>query len=308
MDPLEQVLVHHDTTFAPDAGGAGARPPAPQLRAGGAVPRRGPGARPGARGRGLRPAGAPLPRRWPSGRSPWGCSTCSGCGRTRRWTWRSCTRRSWWRPPGGAGRSTSTRRPGCATANEKLWALHFPELTPETLVSRDLAQLRAFVEDAPDGAIVKPVDGHGGEGVVLLRRGDRNTPSVLELLTARGRDWVVAQAYVPAARQGDKRILLLDGEPLGAIHRVPLETENRANMAVGGQPVKTELTAARPGHLRWPRPAPPEGGAGVRGHRRHRRLPHRGERHQPHRARRAGADRRGRPRGAHPRPRRAAGG
>ena len=131
---------------------------------------------------------------------------------------------------------------GLRTANEKLWALHFPELTPDTLVSRDLAQLRAFIDDAADGAIVKPVDGHGGEGVVLLRRGDRNAPSVLELLTARGRDWVVAQAYVPAAREGDKRVLLLDGEPLGAINRLPLETENRANMAVGGQPVKTELT------------------------------------------------------------------
>ena len=58
---------------------------------------------------------------------------------------------------------------GLRTANEKLWALHFPELTPETLVSRDLGQLRSFVEDAPDGAIVKPVDGHGGEGVVLLQ-------------------------------------------------------------------------------------------------------------------------------------------
>jgi glutathione synthase len=132
---------------------------------------------------------------------------------------------------------------GLRTANEKLWALHFPELTPETLVSRDMAQLRAFVDAAPEGAIVKPVDGHGGEGVVLLRRGDRNTTSVLELLGGRGREWVVAQHYVPAARQGDKRILLLDGEPLGAINRVPLETENRANMAVGGQPVKTELTA-----------------------------------------------------------------
>lgn len=132
---------------------------------------------------------------------------------------------------------------GLRTANEKLWALHFPELTPRTLVSRDLVQLRAFVEGAPDGAIVKPVDGHGGEGVVLLRRGDRNTAAMLELLTARGRDWAVAQEYVPAAREGDKRILLLDGEPLGAINRVPLESENRANMAVGGQPVKTALTA-----------------------------------------------------------------
>jgi glutathione synthase len=131
---------------------------------------------------------------------------------------------------------------GLRTANEKLWALHFPELTPETLVSRDLAQLRAFIDESAEGVILKPVDGHGGEGVVLLRRGDRNAPSVLELLTARGREWVVAQAYVPAAREGDKRILLLEGEPLGAILRVPLETENRANMAVGGQPVKSDLT------------------------------------------------------------------
>jgi len=131
---------------------------------------------------------------------------------------------------------------GLRNANEKLWALHFPELTPETLVSRDLTELRAFIDDAPDGAIVKPVDGYGGQGVVLLQRGDRNAPSVLELLTARGRDWAVAQTYVPAAREGDKRILLLDGEPLGAINRLPLETENRANMAVGGQPVKSELT------------------------------------------------------------------
>src|SRR5262249_2271541 len=131
---------------------------------------------------------------------------------------------------------------GLRTANEKLWALHFPELTPVTLVSRDPAQLRRFIEDAPEGVILKPVDGHGGEGVVLLRKGDRNTASMLELLTARGREWAVAQHYVLAARAGDKRILLLDGEPLGAILRVPLEHENRANMAVGGQPVKSELT------------------------------------------------------------------
>src|SRR5215470_1971321 len=72
---------------------------------------------------------------------------------------------------------------GLRDANEKLWALNFPELTPETLVSRNLAELRAFVDESPHGAIVKPVDGFGGRGVVLLQKGDRNTPSVLELLT-----------------------------------------------------------------------------------------------------------------------------
>src|SRR5689334_22507185 len=143
---------------------------------------------------------------------------------------------------GGRSPLYVTSPAGLRTANEKLWALHFPELTPETLVSRDLAQLRAFIDESAEGVILKPVDGHGGEGVVLVRAGDRNAQSMLELLTARGREWVVAQAYVPAAREGDKRILLLDGEPLGAILRVPLETENRANMAVGGKPVKYELS------------------------------------------------------------------
>jgi glutathione synthase len=132
---------------------------------------------------------------------------------------------------------------GLRTANEHLWALHFPELTPETLVSRSPEALRAFIQAFPNGAVVKPVDGYGGAGVVLLRAEDRNTPSMLELLTARGQQWAVAQEYVPAAREGDKRILVLDGEPLGAILRVPRESDHRANMAVGGRPVKTELTA-----------------------------------------------------------------
>ena len=250
MDPLEQVLVHHDTTFAlmRSAQERGHRllsfGQEALFHAGRA------GARPGARGGGVRASRGTTSAWWPSARSRSVCSTCSGCGRTRRWTWPSSTRRSWWRPPAAAAPVYVNSPAGLRTANEKLWALHFPELTPETLVSRDLAQLRAFIDESAEGVIVKPVDGHGGEGVVLLRRGDRNTPSVLELLTARGREWVVAQAYVPAAREGDKRILLLDGEPLGAILRVPLETENRANMAVGGQPVKTELTRARPGDLR----------------------------------------------------------
>jgi glutathione synthase len=132
---------------------------------------------------------------------------------------------------------------GLRTANEKLWALHFPELTPDTLISRDLAQLRAFIDESAEGVILKPVDGHGGEGVVLLPAGDRNAQSMLELLTARGREWVVAQAYVPAAREGDKRILLLDGEPLGAILRVPRADDLRSNIHVGGSVVPADLTA-----------------------------------------------------------------
>ncbi len=143
-----------------------------------------------------------------------------------------------------------------------------------------------------EGAIVKPVDGHGGEGVVLLRRGDRNTPSVLELLTARGRDWVVAQEYVPALAPGrqahppPRRRAAGGHPPRPAGERTP-------GQHGGGRPAGEDRAhRARPGDLPEARARPPPSGAGLRRARRHRRLPHRGERHQPHRAGRAGAARR----------------
>lgn len=134
-------------------------------------------------------------------------------------------------------------RPGALRdANEKLWALQFPEFTPETWVTRSQAQIRGWLADVSHPLVVKPVDGHGGRGVFLLHKDDRNVPSILETLTDDGRRWVMVQRYLPEARAGDKRIILLDGEPRGAILRVPKADEHRGNIHVGGTVVPTTLT------------------------------------------------------------------
>ncbi len=134
------------------------------------------------------------------------------------------------------------RPSGLRDANEKLYTLHFSAFTPETLVTRDAARIRTWLEAATHPLIVKPVDGHGGRGVFLLQKDDRNVPSILETLTEDGQRWVMAQRYLPAAREGDKRILMLNGEPMGAILRVPKSDENRGNIHVGGSVVRTTLT------------------------------------------------------------------
>jgi glutathione synthase len=131
---------------------------------------------------------------------------------------------------------------GLRDANEKLYALHFPELVPPTVVTRDSARLRAFQAEEGGEMIVKPLDGCGGRGVFYCGPGDRNIPSILETVTDYGKKWVMGQRYLPEARAGDKRILLLDGEPLGAVLRVPREDEVRGNLHVGGQPKKTTLS------------------------------------------------------------------
>jgi glutathione synthase len=131
---------------------------------------------------------------------------------------------------------------GIRDANEKLFALNFPELMPETCVTREQPLLMDFILRHPEGTILKPIDGFGGKGIVFIRPGDRNTRSILELLTQQGREAIVAQAYVPQSRQGDKRIILVDGEPVGAVLRVPSEDDHRGNMAAGGTPVRTKLT------------------------------------------------------------------
>jgi len=143
----------------------------------------------------------------------------------------------------GEGVLVLNRPSGLRDANEKLWALQFPQFTPETLVTREPERVRAWLAEAPFPLVVKPVDGHGGRGVFLLNKDDRNVPSILETLTEDGRRWVMAQRYLPAAREGDKRIILLDGEPRGAILRVPRADENRGNIHVGGSVVATTLTA-----------------------------------------------------------------
>ena len=131
---------------------------------------------------------------------------------------------------------------GLRTANEKLFAVAFAELIPPTLVSRDIARLRAFVDAQGGDAVVKPLDGCGGQGVLRARRGDPNLSSLLEIATGGGKVLVMAQAYLPAVREGDKRIILLGGEPIGAVLRVPARGELRANFASGGSAAAAPLT------------------------------------------------------------------
>jgi glutathione synthase len=124
---------------------------------------------------------------------------------------------------------------GLVNANEKLYALNFPALIPESVVTADATRLKAFMEALGGEMIVKPLDGCGGAGVLHVHRSDRNLNALLELSTAEGTRLVMAQRYLPAARAGDKRLIVLDGEPLGAILRVPREDEHRGNIHVGGQ-------------------------------------------------------------------------
>jgi glutathione synthase len=132
---------------------------------------------------------------------------------------------------------------GLREANEKLYALRFPEQIPQTLVSSDMQRLREFMDELGGEMIIKPLDGAGGSGVFYLNQQDRNTNSILEAATDNGRRLIMGQRYLPEIRQGDKRIIVLNGEPLGAVLRVPLESETRGNIHVGGQCVKTEVTA-----------------------------------------------------------------
>jgi glutathione synthase len=134
------------------------------------------------------------------------------------------------------------RPKGLREANEKLYALRFPEQIPQTLVASDMATLKSFMAELGGEMIVKPLDGCGGSGVFYLNGQDRNTNAILEAASDNGRRLIMAQRYLPEIRQGDKRIIVLDGEPLGAVLRVPLESETRGNIHVGGQCVKTEVT------------------------------------------------------------------
>lgn len=122
---------------------------------------------------------------------------------------------------------------GLRDANEKLYVGRFPDLTPPTIVTADADRLLAFAA-AQGAAVAKPIDGHGGRGVLIVRPGDPNAPSIVDTLTGRGRVQVVAQRFLEGVREGDKRILLLDGEPLGAILRRPTDDDFRANVCVGG--------------------------------------------------------------------------
>ncbi len=124
---------------------------------------------------------------------------------------------------------------------EKIFVMEFPDLMPETLVTRDPAEIAAFRRAHRD-VIVKPLYGNGGAGVFHLREDDRNLASLLEMFGQMFREPIIVQRYLKDVRAGDKRIILVDGEPVGAINRVPADNEARSNMHVGGRAERTGLT------------------------------------------------------------------
>ncbi len=130
---------------------------------------------------------------------------------------------------------------GLRDLNEKLAILAFPDLTPRTRILRTREDLHQTLEDFGGRMIVKPIFGFGGRAVLQARRDDPNLNALFELATDEGAEWTVAQAFVEAAKIGDKRILLVDGEPVGAVLRVPAQGEGRSNFHVGGSAAKTEL-------------------------------------------------------------------
>lgn len=130
---------------------------------------------------------------------------------------------------------------GLRELNEHLAVLPFPELTPPTIVTRSTERLRAFQREQGGAIVVKPVDGFGGLGIFVVRDGDPNASSIIETSTGAGTRWTLAQRYLPEVVAGDKRIVLVDGEPVGAVLRVPAEAESRGNLHVGGRAVRSDL-------------------------------------------------------------------
>lgn len=131
--------------------------------------------------------------------------------------------------------------PGLRAANEKMYALQFTQVIPETIVSADKQVIRQFMEEK-GAAILKPLGNKAGEGILYLEPGDRNFNSLVELSTLQGRVPVMVQTYLTAAKEGDKRIIVLNGKPIGAVNRISTGSEFRNNMAAGGTVAKTEIT------------------------------------------------------------------
>lgn len=158
-------------------------------------------------------------------------------------------------PPFDMGYITTTHlldmiHPGTLVVNDPFWVrnypekllvLNFPDLTPPTMIARDLETLKSFRADHGD-VILKPLYGNGGAGVFKLNADDRNLASLHELFAGINREPLIMQKFLPAVSQGDKRVILVDGEPVGAINRVPAAGETRSNMHVGGRPEKVALT------------------------------------------------------------------
>ena len=131
---------------------------------------------------------------------------------------------------------------GLREANEKLYALNFARWTPRMLVSSNAAAIHAFVSSVGGQAVIKPLDGAGGYGVLAVREGDDNAKGIVDVLIDEGKRLAIVQEYIPEVSEGDKRVMMLDGELLGSILRVPTGGDLRANIHVGGSVVPCELT------------------------------------------------------------------
>jgi glutathione synthase len=127
-------------------------------------------------------------------------------------------------------------------APEKIFVMEFPDLMPPTLITRDLAEIKAFRAEHGD-IVMKPLYGHGGGAVFRVTRDDLNFGSLYDMFAVTFREQWVVQAWLPAVKDGDKRIILVDGEYAGAVNRVPAADDLRSNMVRGGSPKKTDLTA-----------------------------------------------------------------
>ncbi len=126
-------------------------------------------------------------------------------------------------------------------APEKLFVTQFQELMPPTLITYDLAEIRAFHREHGD-IVVKPLYGNGGSGVFVIRRDDKNLNALVEFFHNTLNEPILVQRYLPEVREGDKRIVLVDGEPVGAVNRIPPPDDARANLHVGGRAEKATLT------------------------------------------------------------------
>ncbi|MEW6776894.1 MAG: glutathione synthase [Bdellovibrionota bacterium] len=148
---------------------------------------------------------------------------------------------------------------GLREASEKMFSQRFPGIFPETLVSQNKEELLAFLSEMGGKMVVKPVDGFAGKGVFAVSADDANRSAILETLTSEWRRPVMAQRFLPEVKEGDRRIILLDGEPMGVLVRLPAEGEFRANMAAGGKTKRGEVSASdrkliaaiKPALLEW---------------------------------------------------------
>lgn len=131
---------------------------------------------------------------------------------------------------------------GIRTANEKVFILNFPELITDTIVSKNREVIREFLNKVDGQMVIKPLDKKGGEGIFIVRSDDKNAQALIDVSTDYGNTSVMAQRYIPEAALGDKRIIIINGEPLGAFLRKPSEYDHRGNLCAGASSVECEIT------------------------------------------------------------------